>query len=1206
MKSLRLILQRCFYVLALLLLCNVATALGQADYVTGCVEQFGAPDESALRELVKGQRESAKTCVNMLLKSYVSSVVEGRDEEARKSFELADRIARVHSAVFNKQMLTNEVSLYRSWTPEQKREKVAADEQATEGLEALAEDPETALKVWRQAAAAYARLGDVTEEAKALNAIATVLQNRGESQEALRLQKESLAIRQRIGDTGGTAENLTNIAVIYSSQKMPEKALDLLLQALAIRREGKDARGEAITMVNIAGVYRSLGQVEKAVEYYRRLLTVEGKERYLDPAKLLELLLQMGEEFVDLQQWQEARDSFRQLEELLQKAEAPLELRGEVLTKVAELFEKAGRAEDALEYYGRVFDVYNGDEYVAERGDALLSAGIIHRDQGRYDRALESFYKALNHFQMVKDDRRMGHVYNSVGVVMDKLGRYEDALNFYNTALQLYERFTKSDEGGGQGRVGLNTFIANTFMNIGLTYFNMGQYGRTLEYFERLSGLFERPEQFERFGSLMLNTGVLYMRMGRYEEAQRHFEKALVVFRQEKNLLGVADVRSNEAEILLRRGEYQQGRVLLREALAIHERYGNLRNMAGLLINIAASHQVRSEFTDALTNYQKGLEINRAIINPEWSWRMNLGIAICLEELGQPQDALKHYEAAVKDIETIREDIAGGQRGVESRIAFFTSKLFAYERLVNLLLKLPASGAGKDYRRQAFEYAERGKGRGLLDLLAESRALAQIGAPSELVKRLAEANARAVAADDGLRRETAKPEPIRDQSLIAEYRQQREEALAEGRKAEEEIARAFPRFSELTNPRPVTLEQVQGELLNERQALVEYVINSRGAVAFVVTKQGFCAVPLATSEEELSGMVRALRLSLTRDRELDAGAAHWIYEKIFRPVETCLAGATTVYVVPDAALHFVPFDALLTSPDPERRASSFLLNKYSFAYTPSAGVLRTAIEDQSGRGAVGPPRQPLVVFANPVYAAGGSAAGPEGAAGPGTMLDDCRSLSFEGLPHTEEEAKSIGRALGMDLGGAAFNVRENAKEARVKELDMSLYRYVHFAVHGLVCDRTGGAWFQPSLVLSQAGVTPQEREAGNDGFLQMDEILNLKLNADLVTLSACKTGLGERLEGEGLIGLTRSFMYAGTPSVLVSLWNVADKSTPMFMNRFYSNLRDGMKKGEALHEAKKWMLENSSHVEVQEGFKSTVAHDHPYFWAPFILVGANE
>jgi CHAT domain-containing protein len=327
---------------------------------------------------------------------------------------------------------------------------------------------------------------------------------------------------------------------------------------------------------------------------------------------------------------------------------------------------------------------------------------------------------------------------------------------------------------------------------------------------------------------------------------------------------------------------------------------------------------------------------------------------------------------------------------------------------------------------------------------------------------------------------------------------------------------------------------------------------------------------------------------------------------LFRPLEAHLGDATAVYIVPDATLHYIPFEALITSGEPRPSESKFLLNKYRFTYVPSAGVLRTVLADERRRRATVLPQRPFIVFANPNY--GQYAQRPPKLAEESLdeTWDDCGSAHFSLLPHTEEEARSLAHLFDLDLGSPAFNVRGQADEGRVKSLDLSTYRYVHFATHGLVCEQDSGTSLQPSLVLSLTGVTPEQEKIGNEGFLQMDEIFNLKLNADLVTLSACKTVLGRGVEGEGLMGLTRAFMYAGTPSVLVSQWNVADKSTPMFMNRFYSNLRDGMKKGEALHDAKKWMLENSSHVEVHQGYRRVITHNHPYFWAPFILVGASQ
>ena len=1204
-------LTRLLKVVSLLLLCLYSDARGQVTNFKDCVERFGAADEATLGTSIKGQPETAKVCVNWLLKAYVSSEVAGRSDDAQRSLVLADRLARAHAAVMNNQLLPLQVTLYRSWTPEQMREKTGADAQETEGLAARSDSGnDAALEIWRHALETFTRLGDEWERSDVLNVIALVLQSKGELQEALKLQNQSLEIRRGLGDLGATAENLTNIGTIYTQQKMTDKALEAHLQSLAIRREVKDVRGETITLVNVASLYSNLGEMEKGAEYYKQLLPIERKERFVAAPTLAEALTNMGEAFLNLRMRTEAQESYRQLGELMRTVGAPPHVVGQFSARTAAAYERAGLSEEALTYYKKAFDSYDGDEYLVERGDVLLSVGIIHKNRGRYIKAFETYYLALDYYQKAGSLRRAGEVFNNVGIVTDKLGMYGRSLEFYDAALHLYEKETQGHDLNALEQQLLKGDVANTLMNIGLTYFNTGQYDKSLEYFRRVAGMFERPDMFEILGSLELNTGVTYLRMARYEEAQAHFEKALAVFEKNSDQIGLANTLASLAEIHLRRREDAQARELLGRAMAIHQRLDNLKEVAALLNNLAASYHARADFAKALPLYRKALETSRLITDHEGSWRSSTGVAVCIEELGQPLEALKHYEEAVKDIESLRGGIGSGPSGIESRIGFFTTKLIAYERLVGLLMKLSEGGgeAAKEYRRRAFEYADRGKARGMLDLLARSSALTQIGAPSEPLKKLVDAQAQVVTYEDGLRRATAKPPAQRDEAMVAELRRGLEQASREERDAQRTLEESFPRFTELANPQPLTLKQVQDTLLKERQALVEYVVNSRAALAFVVTKSGLTTITLTTNANELADLVRSLRSSLTKGTEYDARAAHELYVRLFRPVEPYLGDAAAVYVVPDGPLHYVPFEALLTSADPERRASSYLLDKYEFAYVPSAGVLRTAREDERGRTMGSTPRQPLVVFADPVYASNTVDARTAAPAASASMLDDCRSLFFSRLPHTEEEAKSVARTLGVVFSGAAFNVRERASEARVKSMDLSAYRYVHFATHGLVCDRDeeGGVQLQPSLVLSQAGVSPEEARKGDEGFLQMNEILNLKLNADLVTLSACKTGLGERLEGEGLVGLTRSFMYAGTPSVLVSLWNVADKSTPIFMNRFYSNLRDGMKKGEALREAKRWMFENSSHVEVEDGYRNVVTHDHPYFWAPFVLVGANE
>ncbi|MGH7964383.1 MAG: CHAT domain-containing protein [Candidatus Binatia bacterium] len=176
------------------------------------------------------------------------------------------------------------------------------------------------------------------------------------------------------------------------------------------------------------------------------------------------------------------------------------------------------------------------------------------------------------------------------------------------------------------------------------------------------------------------------------------------------------------------------------------------------------------------------------------------------------------------------------------------------------------------------------------------------------------------------------------------------------------------------------------------------------------------------------------------------------------------------------------------------------------------------------------------------------------------------------------------------------NLQEKATEKRLREMDLTPYRLLHFATHAVLSGEM--KWItQPTVVLSLAGTDDLY-----DGFLQMSEIFNLQLNADLVVLSACDTGKGKLHRGEGIIGLTRAFMYAGTPSVAASLWKVHDQSTSLFMEFFYRRLKEGQSKAASLRQAKKQMIYTQSDI-LGRGKDSLAA---PYFWAPFILIGSGN
>lgn len=339
-------------------------------------------------------------------------------------------------------------------------------------------------------------------------------------------------------------------------------------------------------------------------------------------------------------------------------------------------------------------------------------------------------------------------------------------------------------------------------------------------------------------------------------------------------------------------------------------------------------------------------------------------------------------------------------------------------------------------------------------------------------------------------------------------------------------------------------------------ALIEYSLGDKESYAWVVTAAGVKSFVLA-GRGAIESRVKALRElldkpvnALTAGRsmaafETEAGKA---FAMVLGPLEGALRGKKRIVIVPDGRLHYLPFEVL-----------PGVLAKYRVSYAPSAAAL--AALEKRGRARTAPERT-LLAVADPVLT---GAVGAE------------RGFAFTQLPNARAEATAI---RGM-FGGARALVGAEAGEGAVKGADLGAYRYVHFATHGYFDEVVPG---RSGLVLGQG--------RDEDGFLQAREIIGMKLNADVVTLSACQSGLGKLLDGEGVVGLSRAFLYAGAQGMVVSLWNVNDAATAELMKTFYAGMRAGLGGAEALRRAKVSMAQGGNR-----------AWRHPYFWAPFVFVG---
>jgi CHAT domain-containing protein/Flp pilus assembly protein TadD len=527
-----------------------------------------------------------------------------------------------------------------------------------------------------------------------------------------------------------------------------------------------------------------------------------------------------------------------------------------------------------------------------------------------------------------------------------------------------------------------------------------------------------------------------------------------------------------------------------------------------------------------------------------------------LARLERDRGALRAARSAIARAIEITEKLRAGVIRPDQRVAFLASRRSYYEFYVDLLMRLHRLEPGAGHDAEALAASEQARARGLLDLMAKERVEVRHGIPQELKQRETDAGARITRLQTRLWSESQTLPETEVQRLAREL----DLAEEEERDLETEIRRSQPAYAAIRTPRPLPLPQIQ-RILDERTALLEFFVGDDGSYLFVVTHGGLVVHSLPPRAEILP-LVESVNAAVQRDSRLQARRyvedAYRLYQLIVMPAAGELRDK--LLVAPDGLLYSLSFEALLTRPVPEGGAAlrglPYLIRQRSVSYIPSASVLAQLLTAHRPGGGAGGGKL-FVGFADP----------GEGSQRP--------------LPAARDEVNRI--ASLFPAGQAVVFLGSEATEENVKASVVATARHLHFASHGLldetIPERSG-------LQLARAG--PLE-----DGLLQVREVFNLELHADLVVLSACKTGLGKEVSGEGLIGMARAFLYAGAGSILVSLWQVDDESTSDLMVTFYRYLRELGDKSEALRRAKIESIDNSRYV-------------HPYFWAPFILVGLPE
>jgi CHAT domain-containing protein len=430
------------------------------------------------------------------------------------------------------------------------------------------------------------------------------------------------------------------------------------------------------------------------------------------------------------------------------------------------------------------------------------------------------------------------------------------------------------------------------------------------------------------------------------------------------------------------------------------------------------------------------------------------------------------------------------------------------------------------------------------------------------------------------------------------------------------LRKDYPDYASIRYPEPVTAGNIP---LRSNEVLLAYKVNPGKTYLWIVEKdKKTSAIEIAVSREELSRRVGEFRVFLENPGSLEAyepEKGHALGRLLLGEALSRIDPAKNIIITPDGVLNILPFEALTVGKTPNE--VQYLGKKYNISYYPSASVMATMRRFKES------PKlsTPLFALGDPVYDDSDLRYSPKKSENialaaadktPGLNLRSAvikSGFSLPRLPETRDEVLSIGELFGYKTNDPNIKLDMDAAKSELLKSNLGNYRFIHFATHGIL---SGDIPYimEPAIVLTQPGNRNPE-----DGFLKMSEILELKLNADIVVLSACKTALGKEIAGEGVVGLSRAFMLAGSKSVIVSLWSVESNSTAVLMKSFYSHLmKPGMSKEKALRLAKQ-ELKNQSLIsdDISRGVKITgrdkktqISTTHPFFWAPFILIGEWE
>lgn len=802
----------------------------------------------------------------------------------------------------------------------------------------------------------------------------------------------------------------------------------------------------------------------------------------------------------------------------------------------------------------------------APQAEAALKAAIQLNQQGTLEsrqQALQKLDEALKLYRSDNNLDKAAHTLRLMGNIHTNLGQFQAALDAYTQALPLSRQ------------AGAKAEEAAVLNSLGQLYTDLADLQTALNYHQQVLPLLYQLNDKGGAATTFNNIGNIQANNNDWKVALDAYTQALIISRPAGDLAAEATALSNIGSTYIASQDWGTALNAYNQSLLITRHLQDKTKETGILNQLGKINAALGQPAVAQEQYTQALALARQLGYKTEEANILYNQAILNRQQNNLTAAKTGIETAIQITEALRSQIASQ----ELRQSYFARNQEYYQFYIDLLMQLHQKDPGKGYDALALHISERARARSLLEQLTEASLNLKADLDPVLLTEEKHLTKALNAAEQKRLNLLNHPGGYKNTNLEA-VKTEINSILQQLQTLEARIRRANPAYANLKYPDPLTLKGIQDKILDDKTLLLQYALGKERSYLFLVSKTDLKTYTLPP-KAEIEAAVERYRTLLLSPNFTELGQGQVLSQLLLGPVADRLKGQRLV-IVGDGKLQLLPFAAL---PWGTGKNIAPLMATNEIITLPSATSLAVQREQWQKRP---PASKTLAVMADPVFKANDPRLGHNTRQAKAGDLSQYENLirngcsDFDRLPNTAAEAEQI---LALVPDAQRFSATGfEANYATATHPNLSQYQIVHLATHGCIQDNP----LLSNLALSF--FQPDGQKAATS-LLKLQDIYNLKLNADLVVLSACQTGTGKEIQGEGVVGLTRGFMYAGARRVVVSLWSVNDRATSILMSDYYRQmLQQGLSPTAALQKTQLAMWQSGNYAA-------------PYYWAAFTIQG---